>query len=858
MDFAALGIRADTSEVKEGKVDLEALARAAEKAGIAVDDLAGPFTDVSTQMSRTRARAAELGTALNQQNSNLRAATSTARQYSNAMRMLPAQITDIVTSLASGSPAYLVAIQQGGQIRDSFGGIRESLRGIASVITPARVGIGLTAGAVLLLAKAYNDAQGESFDLTKQLVISGDASGKTADQLREMAKGIDGIIGTRGAATETLAQIATSGRVAAGDIERFAIAAQAISKNLDQPVEETVKLLEQLGRSPVDAAVKLNEKVNFLTESIYQQIVAAERRGEVDEAAALAQNAYIDEFQRRAQSVEGELPVLGQAARGTGSLFREMWDSITGAFLPETAMDRLKELREARGDRELFGGRARFDVRVYNQDSEEQRLADAIAAAEQRAEERAAEARAIRNKERERLEIAAQLQSQRAIAEAASGARIAAIQRELDDALAQYAAYESQLEAQRDARLTDEAEYYSERRKLIDESTATQIHALEEETRALEAHRARIQSQATQDVNNARTPAEQLKAETTAQTALIANQSKILDNESKIARLRQQAIADRNVLATNQQAVNKALEQSYIDAREAAQQYLSTIERANQRSLEGLGRGDRQREIDAKRNDIDDRFADQRLDLAAERRRGDITEEQYQQQLAIINEFNRKALAATDRYYSELAEKQSSFALGAEEAFSDFVDSSRNVAEQSARLFTNVFEGGLDQVIAFATTGKASFGEFAESIIRDLLRIQLQTQLTTLLQSVGGLGGFLAMFRGGATIGGTGAGGGTVPAPGGPVFADVGIRRVPRDNQVAILHKDEAVIPARMNPFAGGSGFGGPRISITQNLYPAPGNDVAQIRAIQQQARREAVAEVYENLSKGRWAGVAA
>ena len=38
-----------------------------------------------------------------------------------AMRQLPAQITDVVTSLASGMPVWLVAIQQGGQIKDMYG-----------------------------------------------------------------------------------------------------------------------------------------------------------------------------------------------------------------------------------------------------------------------------------------------------------------------------------------------------------------------------------------------------------------------------------------------------------------------------------------------------------------------------------------------------------------------------------------------------------------------------------------------------------------------------------------------------------------------------------------------------------------
>lgn len=860
MDFASLGIRVDSDEVKKGKGDLQELTGAANQAATAVEQLAPASQQAGAGLRTVSQQATAAGPALATTAGQMRAATVSARQYSNALRMLPAQITDIVTSLASGSPAYLVAIQQGGQIRDSFGGIRESLRGIASVITPARIGIGLTAGAAVLLAKAYNDAQSESFNLTKQLVLSGDASGVTAGRLREMALAIADVVGTRGAATETLAQIASSGRVAAQDIERFTIAAQLFAKNLDQPVDETVKNLSELGRSPVEAAVKLNERVNFLTESIYEQIVALERRGQVDEAGALAQSAYVEEFLRRSATVERELPALQSAARATGGAFQKMWESITGVFLPAGGPEqRLRELREARGDRELFGGRAQFDITLFNRDTEEERLAEAIAQSEARAEERAAEARRIRNKERERQEIATQLQSQRAIAEASAGARAAGIQRELDDALAQYAAYESQLDAQRDAKLIDEADYYAERRKLIQDSTDTQIEALQSEIRLLEEQRARIQAQATQESSNAKTPADRVKAETNAQTQLIANQSKILDNESKIARLRQQAIADTNVLTTTQQAANRALEQSYLDARDAAQQYLDTLEKANQRQLDGLGKGDRQREIDGARSEIDDRFAQQRLDLAADLRRGDITKEQYDRELAIIDEFNAKALQSTENYYDQLAEKQGSFSVGAREALQNYLDSARNVAEQSEQLFANAFQGMEDALVEFATTGKVDFKSLANSIIADLLRIQIRAALAGILGNAGGLAGLFGGMFGGA-FGGIGAGGGSIPMTGGigggmPLYADVGIRRVPRDNQVAILHKDEAVIPARMNPFAGSRGFGRPSFNVTQHLYPAPGNDVAQIMAIQRQARDEAVALVLENLSHGRWAG---
>ncbi len=43
-------------------------------------------------------------------------------QYKAAMRTLPAQFTDIATQLAGGQNPWLILLQQGGQVKDSFGG----------------------------------------------------------------------------------------------------------------------------------------------------------------------------------------------------------------------------------------------------------------------------------------------------------------------------------------------------------------------------------------------------------------------------------------------------------------------------------------------------------------------------------------------------------------------------------------------------------------------------------------------------------------------------------------------------------------------------------------------------------------
>lgn len=55
---------------------------------------------------------------------------ASAGQTKAALRQLPAQFTDIITSLQGGQKPLTVLIQQGGQIKDAFGGIGETFRAL--------------------------------------------------------------------------------------------------------------------------------------------------------------------------------------------------------------------------------------------------------------------------------------------------------------------------------------------------------------------------------------------------------------------------------------------------------------------------------------------------------------------------------------------------------------------------------------------------------------------------------------------------------------------------------------------------------------------------------------------------------
>lgn len=77
---------------------------------------ADTFREYSTRIDASRQKLGEF-------DEGLRKTGISSGQTQAALRQLPAQFTDIFTSLAGGQNPLLVLIQQGGQIKDSFGGI---------------------------------------------------------------------------------------------------------------------------------------------------------------------------------------------------------------------------------------------------------------------------------------------------------------------------------------------------------------------------------------------------------------------------------------------------------------------------------------------------------------------------------------------------------------------------------------------------------------------------------------------------------------------------------------------------------------------------------------------------------------
>jgi phage-related minor tail protein len=234
-------------------------------------------------------------------------AGASAGQIAAAMRTVPAQVTDIVTALQGGQRPLTVLLQQGGQLRDQFGSTGTAARALASYVTGLINPYTVLAGAAIGLAVAYKSGAEEAAEYAKAIALTGNAAGATADQLNEMARQISAVSGNRGDAAEAITALTATGQVSVDNLKQFGAVAAEVQKVIGRSVADTAAEFAELGRAPLTALDKINEKYHFITAATYEQVKALQDQGKASEAAEVAQKAYADGIDRQRQKVMDSL-----------------------------------------------------------------------------------------------------------------------------------------------------------------------------------------------------------------------------------------------------------------------------------------------------------------------------------------------------------------------------------------------------------------------------------------------------------------------------------------------------------------------------------------------------------------------
>lgn len=296
-----------------------------------------------------------------------------SKQAAWAMRMIPAQMTDIVVGLSSGQSPFTVLMQQGGQLKDMFGGIGPAIRGVGGYVRGLASPFTITAGTVAALGLAYYQGQQEQEAFQKSLILTGNQVGKTTDQLSDMARSVSLATGsTQGAAADVLNQLVSAGNIAGESLQKVAGSIVNMSNVTGQATTQMVSDFESIAENPVQAISKLNDQYHFLTLATYNQIKALADEGNQQDAARVATDAYANTVNARANDIAKNLGSLERAWASLRGVVVGAWDAMEGIGRPNTIQNKLNTINASIADaqkKQSEGGlwnRFSFNASGYN------------------------------------------------------------------------------------------------------------------------------------------------------------------------------------------------------------------------------------------------------------------------------------------------------------------------------------------------------------------------------------------------------------------------------------------------------------------------------------------------------------
>ena len=788
------------SKQREATAAVNALAEANRKASTGKSFLDGLKFDTAA-IGKTRAdllelKAAELGVSQQAAGmiSAIRAADDplnrlglTAKQAAFAIRGVPAQVTDIVTSLQGGQNPLTVFLQQGGQLKDMFGGVGNAAKALGGYLIGMVNPFTLGAVAAGILGYALYKGSAETQAYSRALIQSGNAAGTTAGQLDVMARAIsDASRGaTIGKAAEVLVQMAGSGAVGAENLKRFTAAAIEMERAGGQAAADTAKQFSDLSKEPYSAAIKLNEGVNFLSASIIRQIKDFEDQGRSVDAARLAQEAYSSALESRTPQMLNQLGVLERAwlavadaskkavdrllsvgrQSSTNSLAADISASIAdidSGKLGPRAKDDLPALREqliilqqAAGyeatsaayerdkaeNAKLYAGwlkegdsfLAKRDKAAREIAKTEREGAQLIRAGIITQEELAGRVASIRDKYKETPK------SDSGLGRAKLAEEIALIKAAEQERQAIYKQSEGIVEATKQAGLITDKTYYEAKREFLQAELVSKLDALDKEGAALK----RFSGTPTENV--------QVQKDMAKVTGEVAKARADAAGKTEILRIQEAA------LATTQAA-------SLVVMRAQYGAEIALINRTARLSTERAGLGDRARREAEEIESISAQFTQRQLQMESDLARGKYAnnEQAYIDEYGLLLQFEERVIAA--KLASQVRQRQiaADGANGLSKASQTYVENASNVSSQIESLTTKAFGGMEDALVSFVATGKLSFSKLAESIIADISRIIIKQQIMLPLLSAigigssggGGIGSFLGSLIGQRATGG--------------------------------------------------------------------------------------------------------
>ncbi|NHC63109.1 phage tail tape measure protein [Paenalcaligenes suwonensis] len=804
-------------------------------------------------------------------------------------------------------------MRQGQSLREALNGTKSAGDVLFNVMRALPLPIAAAGSAVASFSLAAYQGSNELKELNKELLLTGNAVGVTTDQVSTMAARLGDLKGaTRGQAVNVLTEIISNGKIARDQLETVAGTAIRANNTVGRAISDTIDKFVELGEKPTENAAKLNQQYNFLTLSVYEQIRALEEQGRTQDAAKLAQDEYSRVTNERLDQVNSNLGVLERGWNAIADAARKGWDAMAGIGREKTTAEQIADL-----DRQIASAEAALanpslkaldyypgvdykgniqtvtTSQVVKLRAEKDRLAkrqeseDYIALLQGHERDQIA----LSNARHEYLTGGRSKQQKKQDDLAAEGRKWVEMSKGLEKGSAEY---EKLYEAHQN-RVADIEKKYKDRK------TTGSGPKNDEATRLLQSYqqqeaslRAQLQVNDKLGTHQKRlVEFEQQIVDLKTKKTLTADERSLLLNEGKL-----RAQLKINASLEQEQETHQAIVKVQERSAQIIEQMASSRDNTNaqyQRELDAYGMGDKAMQRLQDQRSIYKEFERYQRQLA---NATDFSKAgaaaQYAEETAKIEAELQRRLLMQQNYYATIDEMQGSWLLGANHGLANYADEAANAFLNTSNLVNKSFKSMEDSLVEFARTGKLSFSDLADSVIRDLMRIMIQQSVMGPLASMfGGLfgggagtgnltGGSLsgATWFGPSAVGGNGLSGLAKLWSGG-YTGDGG-----KYDPAGIVHKGEGVLNAdEIRAIGGEAGFNALRqsirgighsmggmaskpvatpqlmapkqqqqqpINIYSTVHAAPGTNAAELSAMLDQRDKQLRYQIYEELRRGR------
>lgn len=647
--------------------------------------------------------------------------------------------------------------------------------------------IAAVAAGAYVLAKAFSEGHAEMLAMDNAIAVTGDYAGVTRGQMIGLAQDVSA------ASNMTIAQskgmvtaLVMSGRIGADALAPISKLANDFALAMGKDVAEIGPQLVKLFEDPAKGAAELNAQMHFLSLAEQEQIASLVRMGEVSEAQLLLSEKLGAQVPKHAENL-GTLAKAWQAVKNASS---GAWDSMLAVGRGPTLEEKLAEVQKKIASANTRSGAyLKQDVKQptrggggsYNPYQrlldEQDSLLGQINEARMAADDKSAEAKrnAFLSGEMEKAKAKSpsykitSLQDEnqgldKALTmenEAIQAARDAgdkkALQAHQASAQVLQDALTANNKAMNDIRAKGGKEQYEtvigdeqqiqkdlndtfkwgveDQKQQLAEGLISKEEALRAESALANYKLDGIEQSYLREEEAARKHGDKVKA---ARFAAEADRM-AMDRAALPQALGNQIGANTNKINQEAGAITTKLSDAYAKEGRTRQEAEDTalMSESQKRLADALSKVN-EKAISA-REALDLKFAERKVDADV-----------YKKGIADIDAAQQAAAASAKVWSDRQDELNASWSYGADKALTKYLDSVKNVAASSEKLMTDAFSGMEDALVKFAQTGKLDFSSLANSIIADMIRMQVRAAMAPATQ---GLSGWLSGLWNGGNVG---------------------------------------------------------------------------------------------------------